>query len=267
MNPFEKIFNYQIISRLTEAGSIAITAHERIWLKTMLAHPAAEQAFTADTLRKLHMLLQDEQTLSISDVLQEKARSVEKQVYHPLLRQLRRAIMHKHALNLTFRSKHGGMHSSQKGFPFKLEYSMVKREWYLLWQHMGRRSLMLTKLQHILAIEQAPIHPELAERIADSIRDSLESRKERTDIELLPAYNPELSRVLYAFSCFEKNVSYNAETDTYRITLVYSGDEREFVLSKIRFLGQRVRIADSDKLRERMLETARKALARYGELQ
>ncbi|MFD2882018.1 hypothetical protein ACFTAO_49300 [Paenibacillus rhizoplanae] len=45
MNPFEKIFNFQIISRLEEAGSLALTSQERSWLKTMLGHPAAAEAF------------------------------------------------------------------------------------------------------------------------------------------------------------------------------------------------------------------------------
>ena len=40
-NPFEKIFNYQIMTRLEETDSIAITAQERGWLKMMLVHPEA----------------------------------------------------------------------------------------------------------------------------------------------------------------------------------------------------------------------------------
>lgn len=49
-NPFEKIFNYQIITRLEETDSIAITAQERGWLKMMLVHPEAANAFTSGTL-------------------------------------------------------------------------------------------------------------------------------------------------------------------------------------------------------------------------
>lgn len=66
---------------------------------------------------------------------------------------------------------------------------------------------------------------------------------------------------MYAFSCFEKEVEYADEEDTYRIRLTFLGDECEYVLSKIRFLGMRVRIVDGDKLQRRMRESAAKALA------
>ena len=53
MHLFEKIFNHQILSRLEDSGTFMVTSHERAWLKTMLEHPAAADAFTADTLAKL----------------------------------------------------------------------------------------------------------------------------------------------------------------------------------------------------------------------
>ncbi|MFD1954822.1 hypothetical protein ACFSL6_11770 [Paenibacillus thailandensis] len=41
-------------------------------------------------------------------------------------------------------------------------------------------------------------------------------------------------------------------------------DEQEYLLSKIRFLGKRVRVVEGDYLKKRMLEASRKALERYG---
>lgn len=86
MNPFEKIFNFQIISRLEEAGSLALTSQERSWLRTMLGHPAAAEAFSMETLRKLNFLLEAEASIEVREIIIEKARSKERQVYHPLLR-------------------------------------------------------------------------------------------------------------------------------------------------------------------------------------
>ncbi|MNU09300.1 hypothetical protein D3C72_2557860 [compost metagenome] len=42
------------------------------------------------------------------------------------------------------------------------------------------------------------------------------------------------------------------------------GDDFEYLLSKIRFLGKRVRVAEGDYLKKRMLEASTKALERYG---
>ncbi|MWC27699.1 WYL domain-containing protein [Paenibacillus sp. MMS18-CY102] len=270
MNLFEKIFNYQILSRLEGSGTFVVTSHERAWLKTMLQHPAAEDAFTAETLEKLREILGEDQVMDTSEHLIEKARSMEKQVYHPLLRPLRRYIMERAFIRLAYGTKSGSSNEAQLGFPYRLEYSMIKREWYLLWYNVRSRTFMQTKLDKIYAAEpvelteteQVPA-PD-ADTILHKINQFLESRKTEVLIEVVPAYNRELSRILYALSSFEKDVEYDAEQDRYRVRVCLQSDEREYLLSKIRFLGMRVRVVEGDYLKRRMLEAATKALARYG---
>jgi len=264
MNPFEKIFNYQVISRLDETDSLALTAQERSWLKTMLDHPASCDAFTPETLNKLKLVLQDEASIDIREMIKEKAKSHERQVYHPLLRTLRRIIMQGRGIRLTFRIKHGGVKANQSGLPYKLEYSMVKREWYLLWYSARNRILMSTKLHNILSVEEMILPTDRVAALRAQIVGLLEARKEHTVIEVIRTYNAELSRILYAFSCFDKSVSYDEESNLYRIRVTYLADESEFLLSKIRFLGLRVKVVEGENLQRRMLESASKALARYG---
>lgn len=232
----------------------------------MLGHPAAVEAFTDETLGKLRTLLQGEPELDAADYLIQKARSREKQVYHPLLRTLRRVIANRSGLTMTYAVKGGRINEDQPAYPYKLEYSMVKREWYLLWHHRKRRSFMCTRLSKITAFEEVPVSPEAAERYARSIEKTLRSRRREVDVEILPVYNGELSRILYAFSSFEKKVTYDAGADLYRLRICVLGDEMEYLLSKIRFLGQRVRVTDGAYLQRRMLEASTKALARYGAL-
>ncbi|MCD9020205.1 WYL domain-containing protein [Cohnella silvisoli] len=264
MNLFEKIFNYQVISRLDEAGSLALTSQERGWLKTLLEHPASSDAFTAGTLAKLQLLLKAEANTEISDVIIEKVKSHERQVYHPLLRTLRRIMIRSGGIRLNYRIKHGGVKSDQTGFPYKLEYSMIKREWYLIWYNTHHHMLMSTKLLNIVSVEEVSLPSDRVEMLKAKLADLLDSRQEQAAIEVVRTYNPELSRILYAFSCFEKTVSYEESSDTYRIQVTFLGDESEFLLSKIRFLGKRVRIVESENLKRRMQESASKALARYG---
>ncbi|RAP74934.1 WYL domain-containing protein [Paenibacillus montanisoli] len=268
MNPFEKIFNYQVISRLENSGTFMVTSHERSWLKLMLRHPAAAAAFSAETLTKLHGILGEEQSLELEleEHFVEKARSLEKQVYHPLLRSLSRAIIGGSGLTLSYKIKNDRVHERQLGVPYKMEYSMVKREWYLLWYNLRHRSFMRTKLANISLAEPADLAPERIKQAIAFIRGQLDKRKEYAVIEVMPAYNRELSRILYAFSCFDKTVDYDEDNGVYKVNLGYLSDESEYVLSKIRFLGKRVRVAESDYLRKRMLESSGKALARYGVL-
>ncbi len=263
MNLFEKIFNYQIMSRLEESGTFAVTSHERSWLKAMLDHPAAAAAFTPETMAKLASVLQAEADIDIAEHVAEKAASVERQVYHPLLRPLRRIIAERQGIRISYRLKHGGMQPAQSGFPYKLEYSMVKREWYLLWHHPRRHMFMSTRLRNITDVRAEPISAPRAEELLIKIAAILDSRKEHAVIEVMRMYNRELSRIMYAFSCFEKEVEYLDDTDTYLIRLAFMGDECEYILSKIRFLGKRVRVIEGEKLQRRMRESADKALARY----
>jgi predicted DNA-binding transcriptional regulator YafY len=264
MNLFKKIFNYQIISRLEDTGTFMVTSHERAWLKTMLEHPAATQAFTEDTLDKLRSILEPDQVMDTSSHLIEKARSMEKQVYHPLLRTLRRHIMNKSGVCLTYEVKGGRLNTNHSGFPYKLEYSMVKREWYLLWYHIRNHAFMSTRLNKIHSVTAESIDLEEADRILKRIGKKLDSRKSEAVIEIVRVYNTELSRILHAFSSFEKNVEYDTENDIYRVRVSLLGDESEYLLSKIRFLGKRVRVVEGDYLKRRMMESSTKALERYG---
>lgn len=149
--------------------------------------------------------------------------------------------------------------------PYKLEYSMVKREWYLLWYHTKHRRLMSTKLRNITSFTEEPCIQEEYDRLQQRIADWTKKQKVSAEVQVIPAYNEELSRILYAFSCFEKEVSYDPENDLYTITLYFASSDREYILSKIRFLGKRVKVVRDTTLQKRMLESATKALARYAE--
>jgi len=263
MNLFEKVFNHQILSRIEDSGTYMVTAHERAWLKTMLQHRAAVHAFSEETLNKLHALLEDEQGLEIEEHILHKASSLERQVYHPLIPQLRRHIMNQQGIKITYAVKHDRIRNDQLAFPYKLEYSMVKREWYLLWYNIRHHSFMSTKLSKIAQLTSYKIEPRVATEIVANIQKVLSLRKQQVVIEIVSLYNGELSRILYALSSFEKEVSYVIERDTYIVTLTLLSDESEYLLSKLRFLGKRVKVIQGDYLKRRMLETSMKALARY----
>ena len=265
MNLFEKMFNYQMMTRLNETGLFTWTSQERAWLRMMLNHPAAREALSPVTLDKMYNMLNGEQDLHLQDYLTEKAKSEENSVSHPLLRQLRLIILHHQGFRMTGRVRNGRTSHDEFGFPYKLEYSMVKKEWYVLWYAPRFDKLMSTKLHSIVTVEAQPVEPDTASGYTARIAAITEKRKTTITIEVLPEFNQELSRILYAFSCFEKQVEYLEAEQTYRIELTVPRNEMDYVLSKMRFLGKRVRIADHTVLRERMSETAAKALARYAE--
>ncbi len=267
MNLFEKMFNYQIMSQLLDSGTSTLTSQERSWLKSMLMMPAAEMIFSPSTYDKLLNLLEAEETIHLSNAIIEKARSEEQQLIHPHIRALRQFIVNKQAIQLTTRLKDGQTREREPAFPYKLEFSMVKREWYLLWFHLRNKALLSTKLNMIDSFNAMPhpLPPEKIEWAEAAINKIIEKQKRTVKIEIMKQYNQELSRILYAFSCFEKEVEFDESSDRYFIKLSYQSNEGEYILSKVRFLGQRVQIIEGDHLRRRMLESATKALARYEE--
>ncbi|MBA2944159.1 WYL domain-containing protein [Paenibacillus sp. CGMCC 1.16610] len=263
MNLFEKIFNYDMVTKLENAGTFMVTSVERSWLKTMLNHPAALHAFTPAAMEKLQRVLDAEPALDLSEAFMEKARSKEKQVFHPQLRILRRVITRQGAIRLTYRVKDERIFVNEMAFPYKLEYSQVKKDWYLLWYHLRHRAIMSTKLDNIEAVHDLPFSAERAAQVQIQIEKLLHKRHIQATITVVKIYNRELSRILYAFSCFEKQVDYDEKEGTYTIQLIYLNNEAEYVLSKLRFLGKRVRVVRGEYLQKRMLESAQKALARY----
>ncbi|WP_418040650.1 WYL domain-containing protein [Paenibacillus xylanilyticus] len=265
MNLFEKMFNYQIMTRLNETGLFTWTSQERAWLRMMLNHTAAQEALTPSTYHKLRDMLDDEPDMNLQEYLTEKAKSEEHSVSHPLLHPLRKIIMNQQAFRLTGHVRNGRIIQDQFGFPYKLEYSMVKKEWYVLWYAPRFGKLMSTKLRSIITAEAEILEPENVSRYTEQIRYLSEKRKTTITIEVLPEFDTELSRILYAFSCFEKQVTYVEAQHTYRIELTIPRSEMDYVLSKMRFLGKRVRIVDNVMLRNRMSETAAKVLARYAD--
>ncbi|MCM3629365.1 WYL domain-containing protein [Paenibacillus glycanilyticus] len=267
MNLFEKIFNYRMMAQLDEHGALAVTAQERRWLLMMLEHPDASSAIEPETLDRLRQCLcgSDEPSSGhFRTIIIEKAGSTVSSLYHPLMGTLRRMIVKKSGMQLLYTRKDGTLLPRQAGVPYKLEYSMVKKEWYLLWYNRRTRSLMTTRLRSIRLVEDMPVSEEFFNQAAAALASQLEKRTQHATIEIIPAYNRELSRILYALSCFDKQVQYDEPADTYAIKLTFLGDETEYVLSKLRFLGLRVRVTDHSYMKYRLREAAQKSLARYG---
>ncbi|OWA34199.1 WYL domain-containing protein [Saccharibacillus sp. O16] len=265
MHPFEKIFSYQLSARLEDTGVYTLTSQERSWLKTMLDHPAAADALEPHTIAKLRECTLDDEAQDLASDLLQKAGSQETQVFHPLLAPIRRILRHHQGITIQCRTKKGKLNEPQPGIPHKLEYSMVKREWYLHWYNTATRAPMHTRLCHIVSLEENRMPRERYEELAARAAKRLsEWRRHEATIEIIRIYNAELTRILHAFSCFDKRVEFNEEERTYRIHLTFTDSEGQFVLTKLRFLGKRVRVVQGDYLKWRMRETARKALALYG---
>lgn len=265
MNLFEKIFSYQLTSALEEHGTYTLTTQERIWLKTMLAHPVAREALSPDLIAKIIDSIPEEQQLLFQPVLVEKAGSHQHHMYHTLIQPLRKSIRQQQCVSIRYENKHGQSTGDQPAVPWRLEFSMVKREWYLIWYNLRSQVAMTTRLIRITQIKALPaIEISQYNRIQQYMEQKATANQHQALIQILPQYNIELTRILHAFSCFDKQVTFNEDTQTYHIHLVFDGSETHYILSKLRSLGKRVIVLENDYLQWRLFDASTKALSRYG---
>lgn len=231
----------------------------------MLEHPVASEALSPDLIAKILNHIPEEQSLPFYPALVEKAGSHHDHMYHPLIQPLRHHIRQQQCILIQYENKNGQLSGMQPAVPWRLEFSMVKREWYLRWYHLRAQSQMTTRMIRISKIADMPsIESARYQQIQQYMEQKLLDNQHHALIKIFPQYNIELSRILHAFSCFDKQVTFTEETRTYQIRLHFDGSETHYVLSKLRSLGKRVIVLEHDYLKWRLYDASTKALARYG---
>lgn len=264
MNPFEKIFSYQLASRLEEQQIFTLTSQERSWLKLMLSSTAAELALEESTLNRLQQRLEHDEVPSVHEVIVEKAASSQHTDFPELLIPLRRIMRKRQGVLLQRHNKYGQHMNPELGVPWKLEYSAARQEWYMYWFNLHRSAPMTTRLKHMYKVTEQSITEQQYDAVSQRMELHMQTERHEIAIQVLPIYNKELTRILHAFSCFDKRVRFDEQEQSYSIYVRFTNSEREYVLNRLRFLGKRVQIIEGDDFKQRMQDTALRALARYG---
>ena len=263
---FEKINNHTLRQVLLAEGNPApITRLERGWLKRVLAAPAAGDLLTAELRNKLlELLINEDPFPDMSGFIEKGSLALEYSPAGPLLGVLSTAIREGFAVTLAYSKQEGSGYKKARAIPCRLEYSLVRREWYLLWLggHTRSASLQTTALRNIRDVRLMEKFPNWEEHQKQFRRCLAESEREVT-LLAEECYPGALLSVLNAFSCFDATVSATKRKRELRLRVRYLADEQGYVLQKIRFLGRRVTVEGPEELRERMRETARRAMERY----
>ena len=265
---FEKINNHELQQILLSTDTPApLTKIERGWLKRMLELPASEDLLTVELQSKLRELLAREEAFPETAQLIEKGKTTVK--YSPagsLLRELRVALRDHCEVRLSCVQSGGEKYPDVLAVPCQLEFSMARREWYMIWldPEMKKCKPVTTPLRFV---QEARILGAV-QNWNDHMRqfqEWLERSEDKVTILAEECYPGALLSVLNAFSCFDTQVATGEQKNTLRLSVHCQADEREYVLQKIRFLGRRVTVEGSKEFRERMRGTTEKALNRYGD--
>ena len=263
---FEKINNHEFQQVLLSTDTPApLTKIERGWLKRMLDLPASEDLLTVALQSKLREVLAREEAFPETAELIEKGKTTAK--YSPagsLLRELRVAIRDHCEIRLSYMRSGGEKYPDVLSVPCRLEFSMVRREWYLIWldPEMKMCKPVTTPLRFVQEAQIVGVTPNWDGHMRH-FQEWLERSQDIVTLLAQECYPGALLSVLNAFSCFDTQVATGEQKNTLRLSVQCQADEREYVLQKIRFLGRRVTVESPEEFRERMRGTAERALERY----
>lgn len=265
MDLFEKIHNYQIQQELFTSGIFPVTKAEKSWLKMYLVKEQDNLFLSPKTRKKLEMLLDKMPTFCTDHIIEKctiRKTSVSSQHFH----QIRQVLLNKSGAKIDYVTRNGVEYSQHKCVPFKLEFSMTKRVWSLLWLKIDFVSpedffLMTTPVCCIRRI--TPDKSIRYDNYLKHIECLMRFNYSTILIRLEPEYQEEMQRIFYAFSCFKKEVKYDPNDYSYQIKVFFQKAETDYILSKIRFLGRRIKVLEPESIIERLKETSQNALKRY----
>lgn len=266
---FEKINNHSLQQLLlTTDTPVPLTTIERGWLKRMLDLPVAGELLSEELRDKVEELVAQEEAFPEASRLVEKGKPAEKNSpTGSFLQELRIAIRDHCAIRLSYVQSGGEKRQDICAIPCQLEFSMTRREWYLVWlePEMQMRRPITTPLRLVQAVQPFDAVPNWDDFMRQ-FQELLEKSQDTVTVLAEECYPGALLSVLNAFSCFDTKVESGKQKNTLRLSVRFQADEREYVLQKLRFLGRRVTVEAPEYFRERMRGTAEKALGRYGEM-
>ena len=263
---FEKINNHtlqQIL--LTEDTPVPLTKIERGWLKRMLELPASEDLLTGDLQSKLRGLLERETAFPETAELVEKGKTVVRDSsVGSVLKVFRTAIQEHREIELSYIQRNGEELQCGFGIACQLEFSMVRREWYLLWMDTDKKvsGANTTPLRMICGVRILRELPDW-DAYQGQFHEWMKGLQRTAVIRAEECYSGALLSVLNAFSCFDTTVVSGEQKSMLQLRVHYLADEQEYVLQKIRFLGRRVTVEGPEEMCHRMRLTADWALNRY----
>lgn len=277
---FEKIHSYQLKQDLLEEISdmfkpqflLPITKNEKAWLKSVLCANDVINFIPSDTKQKLDTVLQEYESVNIDSLLLQNPK-VDSQMFKDINKDIFQLIIKTICLGkriqISYKTYKGGFFENVNAFPFRIEFNLKKKQWYLWWLPIDFDTKILypTPIHLITEVSSYYLNTAKKDKCLAKIKNLVE--QERVSVVLainnkaFKSPDEDKGRILYAFSSFDKEVKFDTENNSYEIVINYRRSEEEDVLQKIRMIGERIIVKNSPNLQRRMKETICKTLNLY----
>lgn len=285
-NLFKKFYNYRLQQELMSdtvfmpvdndkyntgkpckvtTGPFVFTEEEKAWVKKIVNDPEANAFLQQTTIEKINNGIKTVPVQKKRGLCIKGAQIVPKSD-SPHFAALCRIMRARQGIRIDYRQNDGIERNGEYGYPYKLELSMSRQEWYIIWLPDKRMDIYYTPLRNIIAVEaweggakNSQEHDEFTRNIQTRLRQTMRT----VSLLITKQHYYEIHRVVYALSCFEREMTFDEQSKQNILTIRYLPSEEEYLLSKIRFLSKIVTITSPERLIKRMHYTATKTLSRY----
>lgn len=227
------------------------TTAELIWLRTMLDDEKAAFLLPSPLRKKLRTKLADIPRWPIDHIWQTLQEQGDDRIaLQQRLAIIWQALREKRQLAYSNRDAKGQLHEGVCS-PCRLEYDAAANRFYLIvWQREEARAIKMrvASLESIRCLE-APISAETE----SAFQSFLSSRRKSVTLHI-ERQNNAVERSFMMFASYDKEASYDEETDTYTMQLYYYDFDRHEILQQILSLGAAATVLEPDDMREAIIE-------------
>lgn len=243
---------------------------EKQWLKHILKNEKLKLFLNDSTIKKL-----EAQLVNYEDIISDDALTINRpctqlqKVEEPLstnFKMLVRAILENKGIEYSYITRDHTLLENCMGVPYRMEYSMKEDCFYLISYSLEGKRPIKSLLHGFLNIKL--IHLDGKYDISfDEIQKSIDDKKAKEPIIIsIKDINNALERALFQFSCFERELNYIEEKDTYSLSIFYYEFEREEVISRIFSLGKHAIVTEPSDIRTEMMKRLNQLNERYSSI-
>lgn len=227
------------------------TTAELIWLRAMLDDNEADFLLPASLREKLRTKLVNVPSWPLGNIWQTvQEQGDDRTTLQQSLRVIWQALREKRQLAYSNRDTKGKLHEGICS-PCRLEYDAAANRFYLIVWHLEESRAIKMRVASIESIRC--LDTPIAAGTKEAFQTFLASRRQSVKLRI-ERQNNAVERSFMMFANYDKEASYDEETDTYTIQFYYYDFDRHEVLRQILSLGSAATILEPADMREAIIE-------------
>ena len=244
-----------IIRRISkETVLLPMTLQEKIYLKNILKSPYVLLFLDEPVIQELLEKLSDVPEIDFSKMIDFTGISKEREfdeAYINNFRLLMQAVQERRKINFVNIDAQGIPHQNVERFPFKIEYSVIMRcFWLSLWNQKEKRPFKA----NISRISEIQLLDRISDEEYQTVMNMMEQKKEKHPIVMIITdKNNAIERINLMFSMYHKKTERIAD-DKIKLSLSYYNFDENEIIDGIMSFGTAVQVLSPNRVIEKIKE-------------